>query len=81
MLNIPSEICLGLLEELVAGQKDRLLIYARRIVPQATADDLLQPNDFPALELSAEFRYEEGVLAGLLAAQMALLAELKVLSK
>lgn len=30
-----------------------------------TDEDLLQPNDYPALESDAEFRYEEGVREGI----------------
>ena len=61
-----------LLEELIEQQKKTLLASARRIVPHATPDDLLQPNDFPELEFHPHFRYEEGVLHGLQAAQAAL---------
>jgi hypothetical protein len=42
-----------------------------------TLDDLLQPNDFPALEQNPLFRYEEGILEGLLTARMAYLARKK----
>lgn len=48
--------------------------FAKRIVPQITLDDLLQPNDFNELEHNPHFRYEEGVLEGLLTARMAYLA-------
>lgn len=64
-----------LFDELVQAQQDRLLKCAKRIVPQVIQDDLLQPNDFPALENHPHFRYEEGVLEGLLTARMAYLAE------
>lgn len=47
----------------------------REIVPHLTEDDILQPNDFQALEMHPSFRYEEGVLEGLLTARMAYLAE------
>ncbi len=50
---------------------------ARRIVPHVTEEDLLQPNDFPALETNPHFRHEEGVLDGLQVAKMALLAREK----
>jgi len=63
-----------ILEELIEGQKARMLSYARKIYPYMTPDDLLQPNDFPFLENSPYFRYEEGILAGLLQAKAALLA-------
>lgn len=61
-----------LLDELIEGQKKTLLATARRIVPHITEDDLLQPNDFPALELHPHFRHEEGILDGLLMARTAL---------
>lgn len=61
-------------DDLIASQKKTLLVCAKRIVPGITADDLLQPNDFPELELHPHFRYEEGVLEGLLTARMAYLS-------
>lgn len=64
----------AMIEEMIEMQKNRLLQCARRIVPQVTPDDLLQPNDFPALEIHPEFRYEEGVLSGMLSIQSALQA-------
>lgn len=63
------------LDELAEGQRKRLLKLARTVVPYVTSDDILQPNDFPELEMHPVFRYEEGVLAGILAAQMALRAQ------
>ena len=64
-----------LFNEMIEGQKAKLLQIAKRIVPQVIEDDLLQPNDFPALENHPIFRYEEGVLHGLQAAKAACLAE------
>jgi len=66
-----------LIEEMIARQNAKLLASAKRIVPSVTADDLLQPNDFPALENHAEFRYEEGLLSGMQTVQMALIAYVK----
>ncbi|MBI3508673.1 MAG: hypothetical protein HY069_03445 [Chlamydiia bacterium] len=63
------------IDELIAHQKQKLLALARQIVPHLTEDDLLQPNDFPALEYHPHFRYEEGVLAGMLAMRAAWLAK------
>ncbi len=63
-----------LFDELVDGQREKLLKFARGIIPNFTTDDLLQPNDFPELEGSPLFRYEEGILEGLLTARMAYLA-------
>lgn len=64
-------------EELVAYQKAKIFACAKKIVPHITEDDLLQPNDFPGLELNPYFRYEEGILEGLLTARMAYLAQQK----
>ncbi len=61
-----------ILEEMIEGQKRELLKCGRHFVPTLTAEDMLQPNDYPLLEQNPHFRYEEGVLAGLLSAQMAL---------
>lgn len=63
-----------LIDEIIEQQGRELLSCARRIVPFVTADDLLQPNDFPELEHHAHFRYEEGVLAGMQTIRMALIA-------
>jgi len=63
-----------LFNELIGLQKAKLRACGQAIIPHLTEDDLLQPNDFPALENHPYFRYEEGVLEGLLTARMALLA-------
>ena len=60
------------MNELIENQQKTLRSVAERIVPGVTDDDLLQPNDFPALENHPVFRYEEGVLHGFLAAHAAL---------
>lgn len=63
-----------LFEELIRAQRTKVAACAERILPNLTEDDLLQPNDFPVLENHPHFRYEEGVLEGLMTARMALLA-------
>ena len=65
---------LVLVDELIEGQKKRLLQTARRVVPHVTPDDLLQPFDFPELEHHPHFRYEEGILDGFQQVRAALLA-------
>lgn len=67
----------SLFDELVEAQREKIKRCADWIVPNLTADDLLQPNDFPELENHPYFRYEEGVLEGLLTARMAYLAILQ----
>lgn len=66
-----------LFDEMIESQQKKLLECARRILPTATSDDILQPNDFPELENHPYFRYEEGVLSGLQSAQMALRAAVR----
>ena len=64
-----------MLDDLIRGQEQKLWETARRIVPHITPDDLLQPNDFPKLEMNPYFRHEEGILDGLRMAKAALQAE------
>lgn len=63
-----------LMEELIAGQKKALLKLGRRFVPTLTPEDMLQPNDYLELENNPHFRYEEGMLAGMLSMQSAIQA-------
>lgn len=53
------------LEKMVDLERKKLLAFAKRILPHATHDDILQPQDHPELEESCEFRYREGVCIGL----------------
>ena len=62
-------------EEIISYQKGKLLKLAREILPHVVEDDLLQPFDFRELERHPDFRYEEGVLAGLQTARIALCAK------
>lgn len=63
------------LDELIVHQRAKLLALANRINPSLTPDDIAQPHDWPELVRDAQFQYEDGLLAGLLAAQMAMRAE------
>lgn len=63
--------------ELIELQKMKIHQCASSIIPNLTDDDLLQPNDFPQLESNPYFRYNEGVLEGLMTARMAYLAWMK----
>lgn len=63
-----------LFDELIGQQEEKVFKLAQKIIPHITRDDILQPNDFPALENHPYFRYEEGVLEGLRTARMAFLA-------
>lgn len=61
-------------EELVQQQQKKVLASAQEIIPHLTTDDILQPNDFPQLENHPHFRYEEGILEGLMTARAAYFA-------
>ena len=62
------------IQEVIRDQENKLFSAGRRFVPHLTKEDLLQPNDFEELESNPYFRYEEGVLCGLLTIQMAMQA-------
>jgi hypothetical protein len=64
----------GLLENMIADQRQRLLALARRLEPDVGPDDLLQPHDHPRLAASPDFNFEDGILAGYLAFRAALRA-------
>lgn len=63
-----------ILNEIVDKQRLDLLKCGRRIIPNLTTEDILQPNDYLELENHPHFRFEEGVLAGMQTIQMALIA-------
>ena len=71
-------MCWDTIERLVAGmaaqQEAKVFALGRRLVPHLTPEDLLQPHDFAPLAGSAEFNYEDGILAGLRAALVAVRA-------
>ena len=64
----------NMVNEIVESQRSQLLRLGRRIIPNLTPEDMLQPNDYPELEHDPSFRYEEGFLAGVQSVQMALAA-------
>lgn len=66
-----------LFEELINQQHEKLLSLARKIKPNITEEDLLQPCDYPELENNPIFRHEEGLLEGLHTARLAVLNLLK----
>ncbi|MBI3818659.1 MAG: hypothetical protein HY286_08215 [Planctomycetes bacterium] len=65
---------LDVLETMIGQQRAKSLAIARRAVPHLTADDIMNPHDFAELRCVPEFHYEDGILAGLIAAQIALRA-------
>lgn len=72
----PEEIA-ALFEELIDAQRGKTLALARRIDPALTEDDLFQPHDHPKIASHPVYQFEDGILAGLLAARAAFLAKIK----
>jgi hypothetical protein len=72
MTNLRDE---QLLEAMIERQRQKLLDLARRIVPGLTAEDLLQPHNHPSFAAHPDFNFEDGILAGYLAALAALRAQ------
>lgn len=64
-----------LLEAMIESQQKKLLALARRIVPELTGEDLLQPHNHAGLAAHPDFNFEDGILAGYLAALAALRAQ------
>lgn len=64
-----------LLEAMIEQQKQKLLALARRLEPDLTQEDLLQPHNHPRIAAHPDFNFEDGILAGYLAALAALRAQ------
>jgi hypothetical protein len=60
------------MDEILAHQRAKVLLLARAIAPGLTEEDLRNPHDFPELIADANFNFEDGTLAGLIAARVAL---------
>jgi hypothetical protein len=66
-----------LLLQMIEQQEHKLLELARQSVPGLTPEDLRNPQDFAVLVRDPDFNYEDGLLAGLRSAHMAIRAELR----
>jgi hypothetical protein len=69
----PSEID-RLLDQMIDGQRTKVLATARVKFPSLTSDDVQTPEAWPELYADGPFNYEDGILNGLLSAQMAVRA-------
>lgn len=65
----------ALLEQMISQQRAKVLRLAREAVPHVGPEDVLNPHDFPELKAHPTFEFEDGLLSGLVAAQVALRAE------
>ena len=66
-----------LLQEMVEHQQAKVLKVARELVPDATPEDIRNPQDFLELSTDALFNYEDGILTGYLSMQTALRSQEK----
>lgn len=66
-----------LFDEMVRQQHQKVVGLARQVLPHLSEEDLRNPWDFMELREHPTFEYEDGLLNGLIAAQVALRAELR----
>lgn len=64
----------SLLTEMTDQQRAKVLATASDLDSRLTLDDILSPQDFEVLAADPRFNYEDGLLAGLLSAQIAVRA-------
>lgn len=62
------------LTQMIDQQRAKVLRVAHDYAPRATPEDLLNPHDIPELAGAPIFHFEDGILAGLISAQIALRA-------
>ena len=66
-----------LIQEMIKHQQSIVLKVAREIVPNATPEDIRNPQDFPQLVADSIFNYEDGILTGYLSLQTAMRNQIK----
>ena len=72
ILRITDELMLSLLEQ----QESKVLAMGRRIHPGLTNEDIRNPQDFEDLASNPQWIFDDGILAGIRSAHMALRARL-----
>lgn len=70
----PAKAIDALFEQMIEQQRHKTLEIARAKVPYLTPDDILTPEAYPSIHDDGPFNYEDGILNGLLSAQMAVRA-------
>ncbi len=66
-----------MIQELIEHQKSKVHKVAREIIPEATPEDIRNPQDFPELLADTLFNYEDGILTGYLTLQTALRKQIR----
>ena len=67
-----------LIKELIQHQQSKVLKVAREIVPEATPEDIRNPQDFPKLVADTLFNYEDCILTGYLTLQTAFRKQIRL---
>ena len=76
-LDLPTAIrAMEVLEELLSYQKKKVVELAQRIHPGLTEEDVRNIHDFPDVYQDPIFQFEDGQLAGFVAAQIAMKSRL-----
>ena len=65
----------ALLSGMIEQQRGKVTARARAVMPECTFEDVLNPDGVEPLRADPSFNYEDGILAGLIAAQIALRAQ------
>jgi len=60
-----------LFDQMIDQQRRKVLKLAREAVPHLSSEDVLNPHDYPELKAHPTFEFEDGLLSGLIAAQIA----------
>ena len=68
-----------LLEQMADQQRAKVLDTARKRLPNLTPEDVMNPRGSREIYLDGPFNYEDGILNGLLTAQMAVRARFRQL--
>ena len=71
-----AEMALAVLDELTEYQRRKVKALANRIHPGLTDEDIRNIHDFPKVYNDPLFQFEDGQLAGYVAAKIALKARL-----
>jgi hypothetical protein len=64
----------ALLSGMIEHQRGKVVARARSVMPECTFEDVLNPDGVEPLRADPAFNYEDGLLAGLIASQVALRA-------
>jgi hypothetical protein len=63
--------------KMIDQQRAKVMRLAREALPHLSSEDVMNPFDFPELKAHPTFEYEDGILSGIIAAHIALRAELR----